>query len=102
MYLRKFSQGRFPEDHHLSGWTFYWRGTLLWFAYQSIKSGGQRAGPRWRHSRIFHLKIPERLKAQQEEILNDIREAFQTYAGGGVVYSTATEYTEQIDFELEE
>jgi hypothetical protein len=45
MYLRKFSHGRFPEDAHLSGWTFFWRGELLWFARTVLHTGGQRNGP---------------------------------------------------------
>jgi hypothetical protein len=100
IYLRRCSRGRFPEDSHLSGWTFFWRGELLWFARTVLDTGGERNGPRWGHSRIFHLRIPEHLKPHRDEILKDIREAFEAYAGGGV-FSTATDYTEQIDFELE-
>lgn len=100
MYLRQVTSGRFLEDSHLHGWTLYWRGHLLWFLREGIASKGVPQGPRWEHSRISKLKLPEPLVAMREDILADLREAFLVRAGGGV-FSTATEFSQQIDFELE-
>ena len=100
IYLRKFSAGRELDDCSTLGWTCWWHGDLLWFLEEGIEFRGERNGPQWSHFRLTKLHIPAHLKPHQDEILNDIREAFQTYAGGGV-FSTATEYSQQIDFVLE-
>lgn len=99
LYLRAFSnQGKEFDDSLWPGWTFSWKGNLLWFSRRVVESGGTRNAPQWARSYIRHLQIPSHLAEHRTEILSDIVEAFQVYAGGGV-FSTATNYKEEIVFE---
>lgn len=100
IYLRKFSAGRDLEDSHLIGWTFCWKGELLWFVRTRIDRLVAENGQERVHTKIAHLHIPAHLELYQDEILRDIQEAFETYAGGGVL-GAAPDYREQIDFCIE-
>jgi hypothetical protein len=100
IYLREFSSENDPYETPCTGWTFFWKGELLWFVKWWISGGGEKNGPQWEKSKITHLVIPDHLLAHQTEICNDIHEAFQVYAGGGV-FSSATEYREEIHFDME-
>ncbi len=100
IYLRCVSAGR--EDwRHETGWTFYWKGRLLWVRLDMISFDGQPGGARKSNWKLVQLKemddsstnhLPDDLKPLQSEIVADLREALLAENGGGV-YSHIKEYS---------
>jgi hypothetical protein len=121
IYLRQVSTGSFDdEETHISWWTFYWKGTLLWFRREPLGTSVMGAdGMRHASSRIYFLNVPEApetprqeiisimrsqkselpesLEAQRPEIYQDLRDAFNIYGGGGVYYAN-TDYVHDLEF----
>ncbi len=97
IYLRCVARGR-DEESHLSTWTFYWKGALIWFKREGLAFKGERGGPCWLHFKVYDFKIPESVQNCREEIFQDLREAFLAYRGAGI-YATCTEYSQQLDIE---
>ena len=97
IYLREVAMGR-DEESHLSTWTFYWKGALIWFKREGLAFKGERGGPCWLHFKVYDFKIPEAIQSHREEIFQDLREAFLAYRGAGI-YATCTEYSMQLDIE---
>ena len=99
IYLRQVSRGYFDADEtHISWWTFYWKGTLLWFRLEpfgEIVRGedGLRHGSYW----IKEFTLPESLQDQRQAIYQDLRDAFNIYGGGGVL-SASTDYVYDLEF----
>ncbi len=96
IYLRHVASGR-DEFSMISTWTFYWKGTLLWFQREALGVSKGADGLRHANSRISKFTLPEHLEAQRHEIYRDLGDAFNTYGGGGV-FSSSTDYVHDLDF----
>lgn len=99
IYLRQTSQGHIDtDDTHISWWTLYWKGELLWLQREAVGGGGKRGGAVWGHIRIRELQIPPHIEHFRQEIYQDLREAFLAYRDGGVG-DTSSDFRLQIDIE---
>jgi hypothetical protein len=99
VYLRQTSQGHIDTgDTHISWWTLYWKGELLWLQREAVVGGGKCGGSVWGRIRIKNLQIPPRLEHSRQSIYQDLREAFLAYRDGGVGDSSS-EFSLQIDIE---
>lgn len=88
--LRALTAGR--EDWaHLTGWTLWWRGHLLYVGLERIAAGGPWEGPRSTHWALRELRefdddrLPPPLEGLREAIVADLREALQVYGEDGLV-----------------
>ncbi|GHT96930.1 hypothetical protein AGMMS49545_23350 [Betaproteobacteria bacterium] len=107
MYLRHVAWQN-GEDHQFtpfSGWTFLWKGHLLWMDMENIESRGKRGEPGFSRKRITQLylmgdqfrqvgwsteRLPSDLATQRDAILKDIYDALLAYKDGGVFASSTT------------
>lgn len=89
IWLRKF----YTESDHtapdggftgVSGWDFYWKGTLLTLEILDVGGGGGYGKHRWTRKRLLNLSIPPDLENQRVQIIKDLKEAFTVYRGVGV------------------
>ena len=97
IYLREVAVGR-DELSHISTWTFYWKGELIWFRREIIDFKGTLNTPCWAHLRLYDFKIPEAVQNHREEIFRDLHDAFLAYRDGGI-FDTSTEFSMQLDIE---
>ncbi len=67
-------------------WDFYWKGFLMSIEtnYIDTKPHSSNHGIYYAHIQITSINIPECLSYQEIEILEDIKQAFIIYAGGGI------------------
>jgi hypothetical protein len=92
IYLRKFSSERDPDETPCTGWTFFWKGELLWFVRRQISSGGKKNGPQWRKSKITHLVIPDHLLLIKQRFVTTFKKPSKFMrAGGSLVMPQNTE-----------
>ena len=96
IYLRCVARGR-DELSHISTWTFYWKGALIWFRREALGVEKKPDGLRHARSRLM-LTLPEHLTSRREEICQDLRDAFRTYGGGGI-FSNSTDYVHDLEIE---
>ena len=97
IYLREVVVGR-DELSHITIWTFYWKGALIWFKWEVIDFKGARNAPCWVHQKVYDFKIPEAVQNHREEIFRDLHDAFLAYRDGGI-FDTSTEFSMQLDIE---
>ena len=97
IYLREVAVGR-DELSHISTWTFYWKGALIWFKREELEFKGARGAPCWSHARVYNFDIPIPLQNRREEIFQDLHDAFLAYKTGGI-YATCTEFSMQLDID---
>ena len=101
IYLRRTSDGYRddPSSSTWSWWTLYWKGELLWLKLEALGMAKKEAdGLRHAHALITEFKIPEHLAAHEEEIRQDLREAFLAYGAGGVFFTSTTDFVNNIEF----
>lgn len=87
-----------PSTWTSSWWSFYWKGELLWLKREALGITEEADGLRHAHVRITDFNIPERLAAHEEEIRQDLREAFNAYGGGGVFSRSSNTYIHYLEF----
>lgn len=99
IYLRQVASGR-EDQSEKSTWTFYWRGSPLILTRVTLGVGAERGGDGLRHSssRIKNFSIPLFLREREQEIKRDLCAAFNAYGGGGV-FSSATDYVHDLEFD---
>jgi hypothetical protein len=97
IYLRQVTTYR-EDMENIARWNLFWKGDLLWLDKKVLEATGQLGGAIWVHLRITNFKIPLHLVQHQDEIFEDLREAFLAYRDGGV-FSTCTEFSMQLDIE---
>jgi len=100
IYLRQVATPYHPDESsdRFTQWTFFWKGTLLWFERRMIDFRGEQNNPYWLHFKVSKFEIPESLKAHREEIYNDLREAVSEQRAGGV-YAPRIDCGVQVDIE---
>ena len=98
IYLREVADPIREASDQFTQWTFFWKGTLLWYEDRGIALQGGLNQPCWSHIKVSKFDIPEHLRSHREEIYNDLREALLAYRTGGV-FATCTEFTMQLDIE---
>lgn len=102
IYLRQVARGR-EEFMHISKWTFFWHGELLWLEVHSLSCVGERGGSGHAVKRVERLSsmgspvLAPHLQSQREQIIADLTEAMIASKGGGV-FSTFSDYT--LDLEV--
>lgn len=103
IYLRNVTNGR-EELRHISGWTFYWHGELLWLEIHTLSAKGERGGPCWARELLHSMQsfnsheLAAHLQPKREEILADLKQALLAYKDGGV-FASCTDYTLTLEIE---
>ncbi|WP_443190348.1 hypothetical protein [Pseudomonas indica] len=95
IYLRQVASGR-EEFAGQKDYTFYWRGEMVVVRLDK-SGGGVRGGEGWCHYKMLRLDLPEVLKDQCQEVLDDLKEALIAYQDAGVD-SVTTKHTATFDF----
>lgn len=95
IYLRQVASGR-EEFASQKDYTFYWRGEMVVVRLDRT-GGGVRGGEGWCHYEMLRLDMPEVLKDQCREVLDDLKEALIAYQDAGV-YSATIKHTATFDF----
>ena len=98
IYLRHVAIPHRETTDNKHQWTFFWKGTILWFERLITDFKGGPNKPCWSHSKVSKFDIPESLRDHREEIHSDLREAFLAYRTGGI-FDTSTEFSMQLDIE---
>jgi hypothetical protein len=113
MYLRHVAWQN-GEDHQptpLSGYTFLWKGYLLWMEVETVALNGKQGEVGFVRRRITQLylmgdkfrqvgwskeRLPPELAAHRDEILKDIHDALLVYKSGGI-FSSLTSYELELE-----
>jgi len=103
IYIRCVRRGR-EETRSQTGWTFYWKGHLLWVQLEMLKVLGVAGGPRtacWKLVQLNEMGVagiglPPNLRAHRDEILEHLREALLAENGGGI-HSSIKEYRVELE-----
>lgn len=71
------------HESEFSGWAFYWKGEWLFFEMRPVEGRGDREKSEcWFQFHVKGLVVPDALKAQQEELIDDMRAAITGLPGG--------------------
>lgn len=95
IYLRNVTRGR-EEYKSQSGWIFFWDGQPIYLEIEVLDAGGKPGGAGWVHKKLLTIELPEQLKGQRVEILDDLKEALIAYKDFGI-YSVCTDYAVTLD-----
>jgi hypothetical protein len=98
-YLRCVASGH-HEYSRETDWHFLWRGQIVELSIEQVEAGSDRKGHLRDHKRVMRLDIPDALSTDRDEIILNLRRAFEAYKGDGV-FSEADTYELQLDFEEE-
>lgn len=95
IFLRNVTRSR-EEYKSQSGWIFFWDGYSIYLEIEVLSGGGKPGGAGWSHKKLLAIELPERLKGQRVEILEDLKGALGVYKDFGI-YSVCTEYAVTLD-----
>jgi len=98
IYLRRMRAGREEFCNEII-YTLFWKGFLLDVRITVLDVGGERGGSGWAKYRLDRLELPEKLRQDREEIIQDLEESLVAQKGSGV-YSTFTDFTATFEFSM--
>lgn len=90
IYLRRIARGR-EDTSHFTKWTFFWDGTALTVMLKGVHHHSRDDGQLSVVEKLVQLDLPEELRAERENVLEDLRSALQAYKANGV-YSSVVDY----------
>ncbi len=76
----------------ISGWYFYWKGTLMFLEIKSIDAAYIQGKSFRCKKKLLNINIPETLKNKSDIIFDDLEQAFNAEHGGCVYSNPQLEY----------
>lgn len=101
-YLRNVSRGggSDPDLRNQTTWTFFWQGELITLQLDLLEASGDPGEPGWSHWLLVRANgsngLPNHLRSQGIEFLDDLKQALTAYKDLGV-YSSNTGYEVTLD-----
>jgi len=84
----------------ITGWDFYWKGTLLLLELQELDAGGGHGKPRWERQKLLNINIPTELESHRDQIIKDLIDAFTAHRGAGVFASPDNDFNYTFTLEV--
>ena len=69
----------------VTGWDFYWKGTLIFLELKALSFEGERGTPCHQCQKLLSINIPSELESHSDQIIKDFIDAFTAYGGAGML-----------------